>query len=141
MIEAFRKVSYAVALVASSLAISKPLKNILTRDTQPEFVRKIAQHPAGPFTIHCWCPFMKAALSASNILEYDRPLENISTPQQLAFTTTGFVWARYSYVINPRNYLLLFINAALGVSGTYHLIRKFKASQEGSSNIPTVNKV
>ena len=51
----------------------------------------------------------------------------MSFSNQLALTITGVIWTRYSFVITPVNYNLASVNAVLGVSSGYHLIRKIKA--------------
>ena len=66
-------------------------------------------------------------LSVSNIMDLDRPVEKVSTMQQTALCATGFIWSRYSMVINPVNYNLFFVNVTLAVTGTYHLGRKIKS--------------
>ena len=66
-------------------------------------------------------------LSFSNILDLDRPVEMVSTMQQVALCATGFIWCRYSMVISPVNYNLFFVNITLAVTGTYHLGRKIKS--------------
>lgn len=35
----------------------------------------------------------------------------------------GFIWARYSLVIIPRNYSLFFVNLFVGGTGVYQLSR------------------
>jgi hypothetical protein len=90
----------------------------------PEKLKMLLVHPAGPFTIHFWAPTFKWMLSVSNLLDYNRPVEKVSTMQQTALCATGFIWSRYSMVINPVNYNLLLVNMSLACTGTYHLGRK-----------------
>ena len=50
--------------------------------------------------------------------------DKMSLAQQIALTSTGVIWTRYSFVITPVNYNLAIVNAVLGVSSGYHLTRK-----------------
>mmetsp|Transcript_11118 Transcript_11118/g.18046 ORF Transcript_11118/g.18046 Transcript_11118/m.18046 type:complete len:215 (+) Transcript_11118:1-645(+) len=97
----------------------------------PSPVTNFMKHPAGPFTIHFWAPSFKWMLSVSNFLDFDRPVDQISTMQQTALCATGFIWSRYSMVITPKNYNLFAVNCGLAVTGSYQLARKIK-SQFGS---------
>jgi hypothetical protein len=67
-------------------------------------------------------------LSVSNLMDYNRPVDKVSTIQQTALCATGFIWSRYSFVINPVNYNLFAVNIALAITGSYHLIRKLMHS-------------
>eukprot|EP00009_Paramoeba_aestuarina_P002667 CAMPEP_0201513402 /NCGR_PEP_ID=MMETSP0161_2-20130828/5452_1 /ASSEMBLY_ACC=CAM_ASM_000251 /TAXON_ID=180227 /ORGANISM="Neoparamoeba aestuarina, Strain SoJaBio B1-5/56/2" /LENGTH=246 /DNA_ID=CAMNT_0047909591 /DNA_START=51 /DNA_END=791 /DNA_ORIENTATION=+ len=100
------------------------MKPLIQSKAIPAAVSTVALHPAGPFTIHFWAPTWKWMLSVSNILDLDRPVEKVSTMQQTALCATGFIWSRYSMVINPVNYNLFIVNITLAVTGTYHLGRK-----------------
>jgi hypothetical protein len=40
--------------------------------------RALLNHPAGPFTIFFWCPFVKWLIVAANINELKTPAKNIS---------------------------------------------------------------
>eukprot|EP00933_Yihiella_yeosuensis_P030145 TRINITY_DN23811_c0_g1_i1.p1 TRINITY_DN23811_c0_g1~~TRINITY_DN23811_c0_g1_i1.p1 ORF type:complete len:232 (-),score=29.14 TRINITY_DN23811_c0_g1_i1:87-782(-) len=91
------------------------------------FIGRMATHPAGPFYIHFWAPNFKWALSVNNLLDINRPTENISLSMTSALTLTGCIFMRWSFVITPVNYSLFFVNAALSVSTGYHLARKVKA--------------
>jgi len=90
----------------------------------PKPVKTFVNHPAGPFTSQFWAPTFKWMLSISNILDFNRPVQNISTTQQTALCATGFIWSRYSMVITPKNYNLLAVNLTLAVTGSYQLGRK-----------------
>ena len=100
---------------------------IVSSSGTPSFIRKIAEHPAGPFTSQFWAPTAKWSLSVSNIMDLNRPVEKVSTAQQTALCATGYIWTRYALVINPVNYNLMAVNLVLAATGTYHLGRKFKA--------------
>ncbi|EER11748.1 hypothetical protein Pmar_PMAR004978, partial [Perkinsus marinus ATCC 50983] len=90
----------------------------------PELLRKFFMHPAGPFTIFFWAPAIKWGISAANLVDYKRPVEKVSIPQQLALFATGVIWARWSFVITPINYNLATVNVCLASTAFYHLIRK-----------------
>lgn len=108
-------------------AFATGLQNAVTKLPMPEGARALLLHPAGPFTIHFWAPTWKWMLSISNLMDYDRPVEQVSTMQQTALCATGFIWSRYSLVITPVNYNLFAVNISLAITGTYHLVRKVRA--------------
>jgi len=110
----------AAAFIGATLLVRKPLQSALTP------VTRFATHPAGPFYIHFWAPNFKWALSINNLLDYDRPVEKISTSMNSALTLTGCLFMRWSFVITPVNYSLFFVNLALATSSGYHLGRKLK---------------
>ncbi|UVC54233.1 light induced protein like protein [Theileria orientalis] len=89
----------------------------------PEKIKTVLAHPAGPFTIHFYAPTFKWTISLANLSDINRPVELMSVPQQLAVSCTGLIWSRYSYVIIPRNYNLLSVNFAMGLTGLYHIGR------------------
>jgi hypothetical protein len=83
--------------------------------------------PAGPFTIHPWPPVSKIAISGTSLLEYDRPVEKISTSQYSALTVTGAIFSAYGLVVTPVNYPLTAVNVLLFLTSAWHLGRKVKA--------------
>lgn len=89
-------------------------------------ISTIAASTVGPFYIHFWAPTFKWTLSINNLLDYDRPVEKISTSMMSALTLTGILFGRWSFVITPVNYNLFVVNAALALSSGYHLARKVK---------------
>jgi hypothetical protein len=101
----------------------------------PEKVMAVVNHPAGPFTVHFWAPTFKWMLSVSNIADFDRPVENISTLQQTALCATGFIWSRYATVINPVNYNLMAVNVTLAATGSYQLYRKISYEMGDKKNV------
>ena len=108
------------------------LKNKRTKMKKTKFqntqqVKNILTHAAGPFTIHFWAPMSKWLLSATNVLDFDRPVANISISQQIALCTTGLIWSRYAMVIIPKNWNLMLVNLTLASTGSYHLARKLFA--------------
>lgn len=88
---------------------------------------QLLTHPAGPFTIHFWCPLAKWGIVIANISDLKRPAENISTNQQLVVALSGLVWSRYSLVVTPKNISLFSVNFFMGLSGFYQLYRKWAA--------------
>ena len=85
------------------------------------FLKGMAEHPAGPFTIHFWAPTAKWLISAANIADVNRPVEKMSVPQQTAVAVTGIIWARYGTQVNPINYNLSLVNAVMACTGIFHL--------------------
>ncbi|KAF4697298.1 Mitochondrial pyruvate carrier 2 [Perkinsus olseni] len=65
------------------------LRNKVCALPMPELIRKFLMHPAGPFTIFFWAPAIKWGISAANLVDYKRPVEKVSIPQQLALFATG----------------------------------------------------
>mmetsp|Transcript_20308 Transcript_20308/g.70288 ORF Transcript_20308/g.70288 Transcript_20308/m.70288 type:complete len:231 (-) Transcript_20308:86-778(-) len=115
----------AAAVLAASLIARKPLMSAFSNMGGP--FAAVAAMPAGPFYIHFWAPNFKWALSINNILDYNRPTENISLSMTSAMTLTGTIFMRWSFVITPVNYSLFFVNLVLSTSSGYHLARKIKA--------------
>lgn len=99
----------------------------LGRSVLPGKVVDLLNHPAGPFSSMFWAPTGKWMLSGTNILDFDRPVDRISTTQQVALCATGFIWSRYSMVINPVNWNLFLVNISLALTGSYQLWRKIQA--------------
>eukprot|EP00927_Polykrikos_kofoidii_P035495 TRINITY_DN3004_c0_g1_i2.p1 TRINITY_DN3004_c0_g1~~TRINITY_DN3004_c0_g1_i2.p1 ORF type:complete len:266 (+),score=36.97 TRINITY_DN3004_c0_g1_i2:86-799(+) len=117
----------AAAGVGGILMVRKPLQAaIVNAKFMPGMVTGLAAHPAGPFFIHFWAPNFKWALSINNLLDYNRPVDKISTSMNSALTLTGCLFMRWSFVITPVNYSLFFVNLALAGSSGYHLARKLK---------------
>lgn len=69
-------------------------------------------------------PLSTSYQTHSNVSDFQRPVEQISYPQQLAVTATGLIWSRYSMVINPVNYNLFAVNVFMAITGIYQLYRK-----------------
>eukprot|EP01063_Lacrimia_lanifica_P027249 TRINITY_DN3801_c0_g1_i1.p1 TRINITY_DN3801_c0_g1~~TRINITY_DN3801_c0_g1_i1.p1 ORF type:complete len:246 (+),score=107.55 TRINITY_DN3801_c0_g1_i1:72-809(+) len=122
------KVGAGVAVAAVGLKFAPALQNGLA--SMGEGVKSVVMHPAGPFTIFFWAPTTKWGLSGSNIADYDRPVDKVSTSQQLSLAATGLIWSRYSFVITPVNYNLFLVNFVLACTSLYHVARKVKAYQE-----------
>jgi|LauGreDrversion4_2_1035121.scaffolds.fasta_scaffold69921_3 hypothetical protein len=118
------KSAFCASVVATGLFVPKLQRYVLTRGWIPEKTKNLLNHPAGPFTIFFWAPTMKWALSIANLIDYKRPVEKLSIPQQCALAITGVIWTRWSFVITPVNYNLAAVNAALAATGMYHIMRK-----------------
>jgi mitochondrial pyruvate carrier 2 len=103
----------------------------------PKFAA-LVDSPAGPFTIHFWAPTFKWCITIANIADLARPVEKVSTPQQIAVTATGVIWSRYSFVITPVNYTLFSVNVFMAGSGIAQLSRKFMAANETPKAEPEV---
>lgn len=118
------KSAFCASVVATGLFVPKIQRYVLTRTWIPERTKNLLNHPAGPFTIFFWAPTMKWALSIANLIDYKRPVDKLSIPQQFALAITGVIWTRWSFVITPVNYNLAAVNAALAATGMYHIMRK-----------------
>ncbi len=118
------KSAFCASVVATGLFVPKLQRYVLSRTWIPERTKNLLNHPAGPFTIFFWAPTMKWALSIANLIDYKRPVDKLSIPQQFALAITGVIWTRWSFVITPVNYNLAAVNAALAATGMYHIMRK-----------------
>ncbi|XP_020622830.1 mitochondrial pyruvate carrier 2-like [Orbicella faveolata] len=79
--------------------------------------------PAGPQTIFFWAPAFKWGLVFAGIADLARPADKLSPSQSTALAATGLIWARYSMVIIPKNWLLFSVNIGLGITGINQLCR------------------
>jgi hypothetical protein len=133
--DAFSPVAFAGTCAAGvGLAtFSGRIQGAVVSSGLPEKAMAVMNHPAGPFTVHFWAPTFKWMLSVSNIADFDRPVENMSTMQQTALCATGFIWSRYAMVIKPVNYNLMAVNVVLAATGSYQLYRKI-AYEMGPKN-------
>lgn len=121
----------AGALAAAGVVATGPkLQSLLTASNAPEKVKAALTHPAGPFTSQFWAPTFKWALSAVGLMDLQRPVDKVSTNQQIALCATGFIWTRYSLAIIPKNYNLFAVNLSLATVGCFHLYRKGKHEYE-----------
>ena len=118
------KEAFCASVVASGLFVPKIQQRVLQSKIIPTKMKELLAHPAGPFTIFFWAPMMKWGLSIANLVDYKRPVDKMSIPQQTALAITGLLWTRWSFVITPVNYNLALVNFALACTGIYHLSRK-----------------
>jgi len=118
------KEAFCASVVASGLFVPKLQQKVLQSKILPEKFKLLLAHPAGPFTIFFWAPMMKWGLSIANLIDYKRPVDKLSIPQQTALAITGVLWTRWSFVITPVNYNLALVNFALALTGMYHMSRK-----------------
>ncbi|EDO33873.1 predicted protein [Nematostella vectensis] len=79
--------------------------------------------PAGPKTIFFWAPAFKWGLVFAGLADLARPADKLSPSQSTALAATGLIWARYSMVIIPKNWLLFSVNIGLGITGINQLAR------------------
>ena len=110
--------------LACLLFSSGKIKNVLTANSMPNIIKNTFSHPAGPMTIFFWAPTSKWLISINNLVDLKKDTNKMSFAQQGALTLTGMIWTRYGMVVNPVNYNLSLVNAVLGVSSGYHLVRK-----------------
>ncbi|GAV85871.1 LOW QUALITY PROTEIN: UPF0041 domain-containing protein, partial [Cephalotus follicularis] len=75
--------------------------------------------------VHFWAPTFKWGISIANIADFSKPPEKLSYPQ-IAVTSTGLIWSRYSLLIIPKNWNLFSVNVAMAATGLYQLSRKIK---------------
>lgn len=124
-----------VGLLAGATVSGPHIQRWVNKSNLPSKFTALLNHPAGPFTSMFWAPTTKWMLSISNILDYDRPIEKVSLPQQTALCLTGFIWTRYSMVITPVNWNLFAVNIILAITGSYQLYRKVRYELKSSENV------
>lgn len=59
----------------------------------------------------------------AGIGDLQRPVETVSIRQSGALAATGFIWARYSLVIIPKNWSLFSVNVFVGLTSMYQVVR------------------
>jgi len=71
------------ALLGLTLGSTIAISGIVARFVETsaifsEGIRNILLHPAGIFHVHFWAPMFKWTLSGANLMDMERPVENIS---------------------------------------------------------------
>jgi len=103
------------------------LQRVIAASNIPVPVKSLLNHPAGPLTIHFYAGLAKWALFIANVNDFKKPIEMISSKQQLAMGISGFLWFKWCFAVTPMNYPLAICNLAVGFGGWYQLSRKWKA--------------
>lgn len=127
IVEYAQKAGITLVGLASLILMSGKIKTSIANSAFPQGFKNIVTHAAGPLTIFFWAPTSKWLLSVNNIIDLNKPTDKMSLSQQLALTSTGLIWTRYSFVITPINYNLAIVNLVLGITSGYHLLRKIRA--------------
>ncbi|AES64444.2 light induced-like protein [Medicago truncatula] len=83
-------------------------------------------HPIGPKTIHFWAPAFKWGITVANVADFTKPTEKISYPHQITVMGSGFIWARYSTQIIPKNWNLVCVNLTMAGTALYQISRKYQ---------------
>lgn len=90
----------------------------------PTSLRPLWEHPCGPKTIFFWSPLQKWCLVLAGLTDsLSRPASKLSVGQAGSLACTGFIWARYSLVIIPKNWNLFAVNFFVGLTGCFQLIK------------------
>jgi hypothetical protein len=121
----YTQVGYGLTAAIAGVALGPALQRGLVASRMPERIKRVLNHPAGPFTVFFWAPVTKWALSVGNLMDYKRDTSKMSWSQQASLGLTGLIWTRYSFVINPVNYNLAAVNFALFCTASYQLMRFF----------------
>ncbi|OMJ23086.1 Mitochondrial pyruvate carrier 3 [Smittium culicis] len=79
--------------------------------------------PVGPKTVHFWAPMMKWSLVIAGLGDLKRSIDQVSLSQQASLAVSGFIWARWSTIITPRNIPLAAVNFFVGVTAAVQLAR------------------
>lgn len=87
-------------------------------------VKKFINHPQGPKTTHFWGPIFNMGFVMAGVLDMNKPPERISTKMTSVLMLYSTMFARYAWMIDPRNMYLLVIHCSnVCVQGTL-LLRK-----------------
>jgi len=70
-----------------------------------------------------------AIVPLSGALTGNPPVEKIDLKQSIALTSTGLVWSYYAMLVEPRAWLLLYVNIALLTANGWNVIRKVRYDQ------------
>lgn len=70
--------------------------------------------------------FLLKGLVIAGLSDIQRPADQLSVSQTASLAATGFIWARYSLVIIPKNYGLFSCNLFVGLVQIYQLYRALK---------------
>lgn len=62
----------------------------------------------------------------AGLSDLQRPADQLSISQSASLAATGFIWARYSLVIIPKNYGLFTCNIFVGLVQLYQVYRALK---------------
>ena len=119
----YEHIGMVLMAMMAGVTFGPGLNRMISSSGLSDKVKRTLNHPAGPFTIFFWAPLTKWALSASNLVDYKRPTDKMSSMQQASLAMTGLIWTRYSFVITPVNYSLALVNFALFLTSSYHLTR------------------
>lgn len=80
---------------------------------------------------------MKWALVIAGISDIQRPVEKLSSTQQIALFATGAIWTRWCLIIKPKNYFLASVNFFLGTVAGYQLVRLYNYQTGMLGNPPS----
>ena len=95
----------------------------------PSSLRPLWESESGPKTIFFWAPLCKWVLVIASASDLNRPVEKISVGQTTSLVATGLIWARYSMVIKPVNYLLMSVNVFIAGTNIVQLGRVVHSRQ------------
>ncbi|XP_010538750.1 PREDICTED: mitochondrial pyruvate carrier 4-like [Tarenaya hassleriana] len=97
-------------------------------------------HPAGPKTIFFWAPAFKWGLTIANVVDFEKPPDELSYPQQTAVAASSIIWTRYSTVITPKNWNLFGVSLATAGTCLYQISRKLKHDYSSEARPLAVNE-
>lgn len=102
--------------------------------------KRFLNSETGPRTVHFWAPTLKWGLVIAGISDMNRPVNKLSATQSLSLLATGLVWARWSFVITPKNYLLASVNIFLACTAGYQVSRIVNYRLENGDTLQQVFK-
>lgn len=73
--------------------------------------------------------FSIQGLVIASVKDMNRPADKISPAQVGSLGLTGVIWARYSLVIIPKNWLSFSVNCFVALSNFYQLSRVYSHQQ------------
>ncbi|CAD8140077.1 unnamed protein product [Paramecium octaurelia] len=96
----------------------------------PQFMVRWFQAEKGPFTIFFYCPLAKCGISVANIYDIiKKPVDTINPVQQTVIAMSGTLFARWCWILKPRQFMLVFANSVMASTGIIQLWRKFQSGQ------------
>lgn len=90
-------------------------------------VRSWLNSPTGPKTTHFWGPVANWGLVGAALLDINKPADEISTNMTVVLAVYSTLFARFAWMVKPRNFLLLSCHVSNFTAQSYLLYRKFSA--------------
>ncbi|CAM9730321.1 unnamed protein product [Heterosigma akashiwo] len=88
--------------------------------------RTFVNSPTGPKTTHFWGPVANWGFVLAAVNDMDKPPEKISGVMTPVLCVYSLLFARFAWVVQPRNYILLACHASNEAAQLYQLQRKIR---------------
>uniref|UniRef100_A0A7S2V0I2 Mitochondrial pyruvate carrier n=1 Tax=Fibrocapsa japonica TaxID=94617 RepID=A0A7S2V0I2_9STRA len=86
--------------------------------------RTFLNSPTGPKTTHFWGPVANWGFVLAAMMDFNKPPEMISGTMTPVLCVYSLLFMRFSWMVEPRNYLLLACHASNEAAQLYQLSRK-----------------